>query len=231
MAITLDPESGQKPSIVISHINAHDFSELQQVASVQILSFDPFPEYTDVIEPLPRLPFEQRIDSLARRLAYKLTDRDGKAASHIGYKATNDQGEIVGIAYWMKPAMRFKLYDPETMTEKEKGMYAQYDMKLYSSLYQAFQEKIDMVTESRPTWYLEILAIHPGHQKQSIGSRLLDHHLSNLQADELAWLESSPAGKRLYLSRGYEDVGEVVADGWSDGFPAMMRKSEKERGT
>lgn len=77
--------------------------------------------------------------------------------------------------------------------------------------------------------YLEILAIHPGHQKQSIGSKLLDHHLSTLKADELAWLESSPAGKRLYLSRGYEDVGEVVAEGWSDGFPAMMRKSATER--
>lgn len=152
MAITLDSKSGQKPSIAISSINADNFSELQRVASVQILAFDPFPEYTDVIEPLPRLPFEQRIDSLARRLAYKLTDCDDQVASHIGYKATNGQGEIVGIAYWMKPGMRFKLYDPNTMTEKEKGMYAQYDMRLYSSLYKAFQEKIDTVTESRPTW-------------------------------------------------------------------------------
>ena len=152
MAITLNCKSGQKPSIAISSIDADNFSELQRVASVQILSFDPFPEYTDVIEPLPRLPFEQRIDSLARRLAYKLTDRDDQVASHIGYKATNSQGEIVGIAYWMKPGMRFKLHDPNTMTEKEKGMYAQYDMRLYSSLYKAFQEKIDTVTESRPTW-------------------------------------------------------------------------------
>jgi hypothetical protein len=152
MAITLDSQSGQKPSIAISLINADDFSELQQVATVQILSFDPFPEYTDVIEPLPRLPFEQRIDSLARRLAYKLTDRDNQQASHVGYKAINARGEIVGIAYWMKPGMRFKLYNPETMTEKEKGMYAQYDMGLYTSLYKAFQEKIDKVTEGRPTW-------------------------------------------------------------------------------
>lgn len=152
MAITLDSQNGQKPSIAISNINADDFAELQQVASVQILSFDPFPEYTDVIEPLPRLPFDQRIDSLARRLAYKLTDHDGQVASHVGYKATNDQGEVVGIAYWMKPWMRFKLYDPNTMTEKEKGMYAKYDMGMYSSLYKAFQEKIDKVTEARPTW-------------------------------------------------------------------------------
>jgi hypothetical protein len=140
MAITLDSQSGQKPSIAISLINADDFSELQQVATVQILSFDPFPEYTDVIEPLPRLPFEQRID------------RDNQQASHVGYKATNARGEIAGIAYWMKPGMRFKLYNPETMTEKEKGLYAQYDMGLYTSLYKAFQEKIDKVTEGRPTW-------------------------------------------------------------------------------
>lgn len=152
MAISLEPSSLKKPVIAISPINGDDFAELQQVALVQIKSFDPFPEYTDVIEPLPRLPLEERIDSLARRLAYKLTPQAGEKASHVGYKATNEEGKVVGIAYWMKPGMRFKLYKPSEMTEKERGMYAQYDMEKYSSLYQAFQEKIDDVTQSRPTW-------------------------------------------------------------------------------
>jgi ribosomal protein S18 acetylase RimI-like enzyme len=81
---------------------------------------------------------------------------------------------------------------------------------------------------TRTGWfrYLEILAVHPDHQKQSIGSRLLDLHLASMQPDHLAWLESSPAGKRLYDSRGFEDVGEVVAEGWAEGFPAMRRNPQ-----
>lgn len=152
MAISLETQTAQKPVITVSLINGDDFAELQQAALVQIKSFDPFPEYTDVIEPLPRLPLEQRVDSLARRLAYKLTPRGGEKASHVGYKATTDKGEMVGIGYWMKPGSRFKLYNPREMTEAEKAMYAQYDMEKYTSLYTAFQDKIDQVTQGRPTW-------------------------------------------------------------------------------
>jgi hypothetical protein len=152
MAISLEPQTAQKPIINISLLDGDDFAELQGAALVQIKSFDPFPEYTDVIEPLPRLPIEQRIDSLARRLAYKLTPHGGGKASHVGYKATNNKGEMVGIGYWMRPGSRFKLYNPSQMTEAEKGMYAQYDMEKYTSLYTAFQKKIDEVTRGRPTW-------------------------------------------------------------------------------
>lgn len=152
MSTSLASHTAQKPVITISPLDGDNFAELQQAALVQIKSFDPFPEYTDVIEPVPRLPMEQRIDSLARRIAYKLTPHDGEKASHVGYKATNDRGEVVGIGYWMKPGRRFKLYKPSEMTEAEKGMYAQYDMEKYTSLYTAFQGKIDEVTQGRPTW-------------------------------------------------------------------------------
>ncbi|KAJ9120667.1 hypothetical protein QFC22_002597 [Naganishia vaughanmartiniae] len=158
-----------------------------------------FPEFTDVVEPStaeqPRLPFQERVDSLARRLEYKLRE----AGSHVGYKAENAEGEVVGIAYWMKPGERFKIYEPGNMSEAERARYAGYDMEKYSALYRAFQDKIDEVTEGRPTC---------------------------MQPDHLAWLESSPAGKRLYVSRGFEDVGDVVAEGWADGFPAMRRNPQ-----
>ncbi|KAJ9105375.1 hypothetical protein QFC21_001744 [Naganishia friedmannii] len=223
---TISASSTPRSKLTLTPINASSFPELQRVAAVQIESFDPFPEFTDIVEPStaerPRLPFQDRVDSLARRLEYKLK----AAGSHVGYKAENADGEVVGIAYWMKPGERFRIYEPSSMSEAERARYAGYDMEKYSALYRAFQDKIDEVTKSRSTWYLEILAVHPDHQKQSIGSQLLDLHLSSMQPDQLAWLESSPAGKRLYVSRGFEDVGDVVAEGWAEGFPAMRRNPE-----
>jgi ribosomal protein S18 acetylase RimI-like enzyme len=77
--------------------------------------------------------------------------------------------------------------------------------------------------------YLEILAIHPEYQSQRIGSRLLDHHLALVDSPDQtivtapAYLESSPEGNRLYKSRGYVEIGEVVAEGWDGGFPGMFR--------
>jgi ribosomal protein S18 acetylase RimI-like enzyme len=77
--------------------------------------------------------------------------------------------------------------------------------------------------------YLEILAIHPSHQNKRIGPQLLDHHLSLISGPEArltpgaAYLESSPPAKKLYASRGFEDIGDVKAEGWTGGFPAMIR--------
>ncbi|KAJ9122146.1 hypothetical protein QFC24_004374 [Naganishia onofrii] len=144
--------SSTRPKLTLTPINASSFPELQRVAAVQIESFDPFPEFTDIVEPStaeqPRLPFQERVDSLARRLEYKLQE----AGSHVGYKAENAEGEVVGIAYWMKPGERFRIYEPSSMSEAEKARYAGYDMEKYSALYRAFQDKIDEVTECRPTW-------------------------------------------------------------------------------
>ena len=81
--------------------------------------------------------------------------------------------------------------------------------------------------------YLEILAIQPEYQGNRLGPRLLDHHLALIDSadSELpaapAWLESSPEAERLYRSRGFEDVGKVRAEGWGEGFPAMLRPRKK----
>ena len=75
--------------------------------------------------------------------------------------------------------------------------------------------------------YLEILAIHPTRQGNRLGPKLLDHHLAQIDSSMVqnapAYLESSPPARRLYNSRGYEDVGDVSAEGWDDAFPAMYR--------
>lgn len=149
---TTAPSASSRSKLRLTPINAASFPELQRVAAVQIESFDPFPEFTDIVEPStaerPRLPFQERVDSLARRLEYKLLE----AGSHVGYKAENAEGEVVGIAYWMKPGERFRIYEPSGMSEAERARYAGYDMEKYSALYRAFENKIDEVTKGSPTW-------------------------------------------------------------------------------
>jgi predicted N-acetyltransferase YhbS len=52
--------------------------------------------------------------------------------------------------------------------------------------------------------YLSILVVHPDAQKLRIGSRLLDHGLRNLvEPGYPTILEATPAGERLYASRGF----------------------------
>jgi GNAT superfamily N-acetyltransferase len=81
--------------------------------------------------------------------------------------------------------------------------------------------------------YLEILAIHPDHQGRRVGTQLLDHHLAQIDdpsssvAAAPAWLESSPAGFRLYKSRHFESVGDIIAEGWEGGFPGMFRPAPR----
>jgi len=88
---------------------------------------------------------------------------------------------------------------------------------------------LSRLTSDHTRRYLEILAIQPEYQGKRLGPRLLDHHLALIDdatselASAPAWLESSPEAERLYRSRGFEDVGKVRAEGWGEGFPAMLR--------
>jgi len=152
----------------------------------------------------------------------------------VGYKAVReDTGEVVGIAYWMRPGRRHKDVDRSKMDDEELEAWEGWNVEKYSSLYRAFQRQMDEVLAKRGEsgcWYLEILAIHPGYQRQGVGSRLLDHHFTLVDSPDQttvtapAYLESSPEGNRLYKSKGFVEVGEVVADGWDGGFPGMIRE-------
>lgn len=58
---------------------------------------------------------------------------------------------------------------------------------------------------TQPYRYLSVLVVHPDYQKFRIGSRLLDQGLQDLVASDPkpALLEATPAGERLYKSRGF----------------------------
>lgn len=67
--------------------------------------------------------------------------------------------------------------------------------------------------------YLSILVVHPDAQKLRIGSRLLDHGLQNLvEARYPTILEATPAGERLYTSRGFVKEFEFTL---AEQYPGM----------
>ena len=60
---------------------------------------------------------------------------------------------------------------------------------------------------------LQMLAVHPDHQKKGLGSKLI--HLALEEADKVgasAYVEASPAGLPVYLKYGWKPVEEKLLD-------------------
>lgn len=79
--------------------------------------------------------------------------------------------------------------------------------------FRLFDRKLEEQHPARPGHYhLAMLAVHPGRQRQGIGSALLaDAHGVLDQAGIPAYLEASDAGTRsLYLRHGYMDRGQPI---------------------
>lgn len=162
---------------------------------------------------------------------------DGKEAKYVGYKAVTPEGEIVGASYWRKPGYRTPQLDLSKMSEEEKESYRGWDTVKYNNFKQACQEGMDKVLaekgDKNGCWYLQILVLHPDWQKKQIGQRLLDHHLAQIDSSEPrpAWLESSPAGLKLYESRGFKVEVLMKAEGWNsvapEGFKGCYRPAQK----
>ena len=132
---------------------------------------------------------------------------DGGEAKYIGYKAVTEEGEIVGACYWRRPGYRTPQLDESKMSKDEKESYAGWDLVRYNNFKQACQGGMDKVLaekgDTQGCHYLQVLVIHPDHQKKQIGQRMLDHHLAQIDSPESdlaslpAWLESSPAGLKV----------------------------------
>ncbi|HEV2375988.1 MAG TPA: GNAT family N-acetyltransferase [Streptosporangiaceae bacterium] len=91
----------------------------------------------------------------------------------------------------------------------------------WTARFQAFDTALDGHHPTGiPHHHLAILAVHPDHQAQRIGTALLDAHHAALDADGTpAYLEASGQRTRdLYLAHGYRDCGYPIE---LPGGPAM----------
>jgi GNAT superfamily N-acetyltransferase len=71
---------------------------------------------------------------------------------------------------------------------------------------------------------LAILVVHPEYQRHGVGGKLIDTGLAIVDADSLpAVLESTPAGSKLYISRGFVAKGEAKVEGLDEPLPVMVR--------
>lgn len=78
---------------------------------------------------------------------------------------------------------------------------------------------------SEPHWYLPLIGVDPAHQRQGLGSALMEHALRECDRDHLpAYLESSnPANISLYQRHGFELLGTIRA-GASPPISPMLRQ-------
>lgn len=181
---------------------------------------------------------ESTIDALAEQRIKSLYDGDGKSESQevpakkfFGFKAVDDTtGEIVGDARWMI------YYEDEVLTKSIEDevedrisqpmpqMQVQATAEFTRILATTKRETLAVVSESEETTtdssaplklrkrvYLQVLAVHPNHQKKGIGRKLLQWGLD--EADRLGlitYLEASADGLRLYEQSGFEKVKDLT---------------------
>jgi len=65
--------------------------------------------------------------------------------------------------------------------------------------------------EQEEVCYLTMLAVHPNQQTRGIGAAMLDWSLERAGANgEKVLVNGRPAGKPLYLKKGFKELGEIV---------------------
>lgn len=174
---------------------------------------------------------EQRIKSLSKQ-DDKTEDQETPAKKLFAFKAVDDStGEIAGEARWMI------YYEDEVLTKSIEDevedritpvlpqMQVQASAEFGRILATTKREVLTIPFDSgEPTdsstpiklhkrVYLQVLAVHPNHQKKGIGRKLLQWGLD--EADRLgliSYLEASTDGIRLYESTGFEKVKDVSMD-------------------
>lgn len=122
------------------------------------------------------------------------------------------------------------------MSSEEGEAYEGYDLVFRDAFFGGFQSYRDRFMGDDLYWYgppryietiplilgdryLSILVVHPDAQKLKIGSRLLDHGLQNLVESRFPTiLEATPAGERLYTSRGFNKEFEFTV---AEQYPGM----------
>ncbi|KAJ9114693.1 hypothetical protein QFC22_005569 [Naganishia vaughanmartiniae] len=166
----------------------------------------------DNMYPPPRPALEEQAAVGARQHAWEIKNPDVVYVVALGSFPDCVDGEErpLGLAIWGKPGYRWSdLVERNKMGEEEREAYVGYNLEFRNEWRRTLQSHRDRLMGAELYWYLSVLAVDPAYQKYKIGSQLIDHGLALADAASLpALLESSPAGKRLYESRGFIKEGE-----------------------
>ncbi|KAJ9090731.1 hypothetical protein QFC19_009473 [Naganishia cerealis] len=198
------------------------FSIVHEIAEIIIVALELGTPIWENMIPLPRAPLDVQIDRVAKQHLLQL--RDPKAEK-LYVRAVGVVGggpeRTLGVAIWQQPgSLRYRTLKLEELSEEAREGFEGYDMVFRDAFYGGFQHYRDKLMGDEPYWYLSILAVHPDYQRFKIGSKLLDHGLQHLVAggdgqsnDEPRYptlLEATPAGERLYRSRGFVKEDEFT---------------------
>ncbi|KII90354.1 hypothetical protein PLICRDRAFT_173788 [Plicaturopsis crispa FD-325 SS-3] len=217
------PTRGQGP-IAIAPMTPAD---LEMAAHIQFTTFGGLAG--DIFDPDPRVPLEVSTRRTAQR--YKHYMESGRKVLVKAY--LEDTGAVVGMAVWQRPGVPFKEPEceekdmPEALQEAYRGM----NMKDWKAFHSALGERRQQALGAEPYWYLYMLGVLPEHQGRGIGSKLLSWGIGTADSADpplALYLEATPAGKKLYESRGFEVViWAEVLDGKVK-LPGMKRRAGRE---
>ncbi|KAK0702970.1 acyl-CoA N-acyltransferase [Lasiosphaeria miniovina] len=116
---------------------------------------------------------------------------------------------VVAFAQWDKPHVAGTA--PPTMESKRDGDPITLDKTALAAIYvimEAETERLIGPTAHYDLWYLLILTVDPRHHRRGIGKMLVRWGLEQAAAEKKGvFLSASPAGKPMYQSLGFRDLG------------------------
>ncbi|CAG8957598.1 hypothetical protein HYFRA_00010464 [Hymenoscyphus fraxineus] len=142
-----------------------------------------------------------------------------------GFKIVNAENEIVAFARWNFPSVS----DTRENGEEGEGDEAQKEGKkkkqkedewppganlsLTTAKFGGLDVMRDKWVDPTKDYVCALLAVHPTHQRKSLGKRLLQHVLDLADAEgRRVYIEATDAGYPLYKKLGFEQVDVLPID-------------------
>ncbi|EPE30171.1 Acyl-CoA N-acyltransferases (Nat) [Glarea lozoyensis ATCC 20868] len=129
------------------------------------------------------------------------------------YPTSDTSQTPIAYSKWNSPTDK-RLPGPEDLPQWPEGSDAELANHFFGTLVSKRKENMG----ERKHWYLELLATRPEWQGKGAGSKMLKWGLGKADEEGLeAYLEASPAGKRLYEKMGFKEIGRLVVPSKKEG--------------
>ncbi|KAM0745799.1 acyl-CoA N-acyltransferase [Meredithblackwellia eburnea MCA 4105] len=176
-------------------------ADIHAVAAIHRLSFRPGPFYRSI----SGTASDEALDAtMAKRVECYLSLPNMRVWKVVD---EGEGGEIMGWAWWTVP------YDGPPVTVPRRTMPPGANLELAND----FFIKVEELSKSRGRCYeLEVLAIHPNHQRKGVGKVLMEWGFKEADKAQLpVYLDATAAGIPMYKALGFVQDGQphVANDG------------------